>query len=208
MHVGIVAEGPCDLAFLEALVGAVSPGARVTRIQPEATLGAAGSGWQGVRGWCKEFGPRLQDFLELETGNPIDVLVVQVDCSMSQNVEARCPCPPAGDTGEALRAVVLTEWLGLQAQPDWLKLATPCESTDTWLASVMAPPENLQVPLECAPTSVIDDALARAGLFPRQGGGVKKSVRLYKAASLQAVADLPTMRGSCVEADRFIGELS
>src|SRR4051794_1820389 len=105
MHVGIVAEGPSDLILLEAIIRTLRPTATVTRIQPEPVLGERGSGWTGVRRWCREFKDDLQAVMTADPDDVIDVLLIHVDCSMAHNVNADHPCPPPTDTALALERV-------------------------------------------------------------------------------------------------------
>lgn len=207
MRVAIVAEGPSDLILLERLVREIHPSSEVVRVQPEATLGSFGSGWTGVRAWCNEFRDSLEDFLTLDDERPIDRLIVHVDCSMAHNVNAQRPCPPASTTADALRDVVLRDWLQLQAQPEWLILATPSTSTDTWLAAAIDP--EFDEHLECVAADRIEGRLIARRVFRRKTNGrVAKPPRLYDAAVGDVVARLGELRSRCSEADRLCVELT
>lgn len=208
MNVGIVAEGPSDQILLGRIAEALHPSWRVTRIQPEPTLGKIGSGWTGVRNWCAEFGPKLDTFMQADPGNPLDLLLIHVDCSMAHNVAADRPCPPGADTAAALEDVVIRAWLGLTAKPAWLVVATPSMSSDTWIAAVVAPPPPALGPLECIPPPQLDGHLVARRILRRKAGGrTYKPGRAYEVLAERAVAALPELRVRCPEADRLCAQL-
>jgi len=209
MHVGIVAEGPSDLILLEALIRVLRPDVVVTRIQPEATLGERGSGWKGVRSWCREFGDDLSSVMTADPDDIIDVLLIHVDCSMAHNVSAARACPPASDTADALQSVVVAEWLGLAARPSWLFVATPSASSDTWVTSVLAPPPTTLEVLECVPAHLIEAHLVARRLLRRKTNGqVAKSARRYETYAQDVAAKIDVLRAACTEADRFCAQIS
>lgn len=208
MRVAIVAEGPSDQILLERLVRSLRPVSDVIRVQPEPTLGRRGSGWKGVRAWCREFGPSLEDFMGADPERPIDVLIVHVDCSMAHNVGAQKGCPPAAATADELRKVVLHDWLRLNAQPWWLVMATPSTSSDTWIAAATAPPPRSLGPVECIATQDIERHLISRKAFKRKTNGqVAKPGRMYEALAEQAVARIANLRRACSQADRLCAEL-
>src|SRR5262245_57146927 len=109
--VGIVAEGPTDALVFEGIISELDPAIRTIRLHPPAILGAPG-GWKSVRSWCRQTAPRLQSFMQAYLPK-LDVLVIHVDCSMAHNENALHPCPPAHNTANSLRAVVISKWLQL-----------------------------------------------------------------------------------------------
>ena len=58
MIIGTVVEGPTDRLVLQAVLSKLIPGQhRYLPLQPTPTLGEMGSGWKGVRRWCRETCP-------------------------------------------------------------------------------------------------------------------------------------------------------
>lgn len=208
MHLGIVAEGPSDLILLERIAKRIDPECSVSHIQPEPTLGERGAGWKAVRAWCNEFGKDLELFMEADTSNPIDRLLIHVDCSMAHNVEARHPCPPSTDTANALCSAVL-DWLHMDQRPQWLHIATPSSSSDTWLAAVLAPPEPDLGPIECIDQQDIEKQLISKRLFRRRSDGrMAKPGRKYEELAKKTVAQLEHLRETCHLADALCDELA
>jgi hypothetical protein len=207
MHIGVVAEGPSDLLLLEALILALLPDAHITPIQPDVTLSAhRGAGWRGVQAWCEEFGSSLATFMRAVVGDELDRLVIHCDCSMSQNVGARRDCPPARDTADALRAVLLGSWLGLGAQPDWLVFATPSECSDTWIVAALVPP-YAPGEIECISAEATENVLVARGHLRAKEGKVQKAAGRYVPLVEQLITQLATVRERCTEAERFCIEL-
>lgn len=206
MRIGIVAEGPSDQQLLRAIIEAVRPDAETEFLQPEQTLGSRGSGWRGVRAWCKEFGEDLKMIMEADPNRSLDHLLIHVDCSMAHNVGATQPCPPAMATATALEGVVLRDWLGLGSRPNWLQIVTPSSSSDTWLAAILGPQEH-EGDIECATQEQIEGALVAARVLRKKQGQVKKSARRYAAFAQEVAQELTLLRERCALADAFCSEL-
>ena len=202
-RIGLVAEGPSEFAFMEALVTQVFGGAEVRQIHPDATLVSAfGNGWKGVRAWCRENGSRLETVMRGIEGDELDVLVVHADCSMAHNVDARHPCPPASNTADALQAVIITEWLGADECPSNVVIMTPAQSTDTWFFVGAGYGDNAAFdPLECS--LAIEHELARLKHYRWKAGEVKKSRRASEHLASLTAAAWGTVVGKCREAERF-----
>ncbi len=207
MHLGLVAEGPSDLMLFEAVALQLQPNLKVLRIQPEATLGPSGAGWKAVRAWCREFGSDLTKFMGADSADPLDRLLIHVDCSMAHNVGAARPCPPGADTALELQGVVLRSWLGLSVKPHWLHIATPSSSSDTWLAAVLAPPDE-SAHIECLPPADIERELIARKLFRSRNGRAVKSGRRYEPLIRKVAADLSKLRTACPIADLLCSELA
>lgn len=207
MHVGIVAEGPSDLILIEALIKAYDPASRVTRIQPEPTLGTSGSGWRGVKAWCEEAAQDLTVWMSVDPDSPMDVLVVHVDCSMAHVLGVDEPCPPASRTARALRRIVAHQWLGISGDvPDWLKIVTPASSTDTWFAAAAAPLPAVLGSVECIWPSAVENHLVSKRVFKRKSDGrMAKPGRRCEAVAKLVVEEIDGVRAACPEADRFCG---
>jgi hypothetical protein len=207
-RIGLVAEGPGDFAFLQAVVSEVLPHSEVRQIHPDATLASAfGNGWKGVRAWCQENGSRLETIMGGIEGDELDVLVVHADCSMAHNVGARHPCPPASATVEPLQDVIVTQWLGFPDRPRNVVLMTPAQSTDTWffVGAGYADDPTFE-PLECS--TAIEAELARLRHYRWKRGEIRKSrLASEQLASLTATAWGEVVT-KCHEAKRFADALS
>lgn len=87
MNIGTVVEGPSDRLVLQALLDHLCPGQhRYFPLQPTETFGETGTGWKGVRPWCRETWQRPNfspdKLLSGDTGPPLDLLVIQVDSEL------------------------------------------------------------------------------------------------------------------------------
>jgi hypothetical protein len=205
IRVGIVAEGPSDWMVLEELILSVEPDAEFVHIRPDMTLDSGSAhGWKGVRAWCRDMGPRLEAFL---TGIPeysIHLLVVHVDCSMAHNVGASYPCPPADATSKALREVVV-DWLQRPSLPGFVILATPSQSSDTWVVAALDPPYEGSSVLEC--DLGVERELVRRRLLRLRDGEVKKQATRYRPLVKQMAGRIGEVCATCPEAGRFRAEL-
>jgi hypothetical protein len=207
IRIGIVAEGTSDCLALEELIKVVRPDAEFLRLRPDMTLvSRSPHGWRGVRSWCQQEGERLETLLTGISGFPIHVLVIHVDCSMAHQVDALRDCPPARDTADALRGVVVKDWLGRDALPEFVVLATPSWTTDTWIVAALDPPYSGRLPLEC-------DDLAERELFQRRllrlrDGEVKKPEAKYRPLAEAMVQAFDRVCAVCTEALRFREEFA
>lgn len=187
LRVGVVAEGVTDQVVLVELIGHIlGPDTRCISIQPQQSpfgdFGEDGSGWRGVRGWCRGNGRGLAPIgLGL-----IDILVVHLDVDTAhredfraEEGDVRSPCPPAADTADALREV-LRQWL---AASDYrcAVLAVPSMATDTWLLASRFPnwAEQLGL-LECEPDPAGLLTRRPFKLLPTKDGKPKKRAADYK----------------------------
>ncbi len=207
IRVGIVAEGKSDCLALEELLRAIHPDIDFLRLRPDMTL-ASGSphGWRGVKAWCQQEGKRLETLLAGVTGLPIHLLVIHVDCSMAHNVGALLPCPPARATADVLREVVVRDWLDRASLPEFVVLATPSRTTDTWVVAALDPPYSGKEPLEC--DDLAERELVRRRLLRLRDGEVKKPDARYRPLVEMMVKDLARVCTLCTEATRFQEEFS
>jgi len=146
--VGVVAEGPTDHAVFEQVAQALtSDELHVLPIQPEASdsfggFGEHGSGWKGVRSWCKNIiaeSGGVSAYVTAGFGPRIDVLVIHVDADIASDpeIDKEHPCPPADRTVSEIRSMVLS-WLDLGALPSYLVLGIPSKSTEAWVLAALA----------------------------------------------------------------------
>ncbi|MCX5685301.1 MAG: hypothetical protein NT049_16715, partial [Planctomycetota bacterium] len=137
VRIALVAEGPTDRVVIQAALRAILSDRRfvLTQLQPEGTLafGTMGGGWTGVYRWCKQAAARGGGRLgsdELLFQN-YDLLILHVDADVAGMryaddsitpkpgdgaLPCELPCPPAADTTNALRTVLLS-WCGEVAVP-------------------------------------------------------------------------------------------
>jgi hypothetical protein len=202
-RIGLVAEGPGEFAFLLALIEETAPGSEVRQIHPDATLVSAfGNGWKGVRSWCRENGSMLTTLMRGIEGDELDVLVVHADCSMAQNVDARCACPPASATVDALQRVIVRDWLGLDACPRDVVIMTPAQSTDTWFfVGAGYGGDGSFDPIECS--TAIENDLARLGHYRWKRGEIRKSRRASEELAATTAERWDNVVARCDEAGRF-----
>jgi hypothetical protein len=207
IRIGIVAEGPSDWLALEELIKAIHPDVDFIHLRPDMTLvSRSPHGWKGVKAWCKQEGARLEALLSGIQGYPIHLLVIHVDCSMAHNVGVLHPCPPARATADALREVLIQDWLGLGSLPGFVLLATPSRTTDAWIVAALEPPYSGSEPLEC--DDLAERELARRGLLPRKDGEVKKPHAKYRPLAEAMARALDRVCGICTEAERFREEFA
>lgn len=202
IRVGIVAEGPSDCLALEEIMRAVHPQIDFLRLRPDMTL-VSGSphGWRGVKAWCQQEGGRLETLLTGVPGLPIHLLVIHVDCSMAHNAGVLHPCPPARTTADALREVVVQDWLNQASLPEFVALVTPSRTTDAWVVAALNPPYSGKEPLEC--DNGAERELVRRRLLRLRDGEVKKPDAKYRPLVDAMIKDLAHVCEICTEASRF-----
>lgn len=216
MIAGIVTEGKRDFPIFEAIVKKLCPAVEdVLLVHPPSDELPAGresavnvTGWTGVRRWCQRYGTRLTRFMQ-DYGEPLDLLVIQVDASIARRpeIDLEQPCPPASDTTNALRSLVV-EWIGGQV-PDGVVVAVPSKTSDAWVCAALAGGDEL---LECDPEPL--ERLTGVGdlgfrLKQTSDGQVRKPTagryRIHLAPKVAARFD--QVRGACSEAERFALEV-
>lgn len=203
LSIGIVAEGKSDHIVLKAIVRQlVGPNLEFTEITPESSALAPG-GLDVVRGWCEEFGSRLETFQTFITSLPLDLLIIHIDGSMAHRFGIAQPCPPAHDTANAVREIIVTQWLARRSLPPLVVLAIPMQEIETWLlpAHVRAP--ELPVALECMrnPKTFLNQTV------PLHGRQKTTTPQRYERLAAAISAQLAQVRSACPQADRFCREL-
>jgi len=208
---GIVTEGKRDFPIFKAVVKKLCPAVEdVLLVHPpiDGLSASRTSGWTGVRRWCQRYGPRLDRFMQ-DYGDPLDLLVIQVDASVASNREINLeqPCPPASDTANALRNLVV-EWIGDQV-PDGVIVVVPSKTSDAWVCAALVGGDEL---LECDPEPLerlasIDGLGFR--LKQTSDGKVKKpTARQFDIHLAPKVADgFDRVRDVCSEAEWFALEV-
>ncbi len=202
VRIGIIAEGKSEWLVFEEIIRTLRADVEFQRIRPDITLQSGSPfGWNGVKAWCRQNGSKLDAILRGVTSHPLHLLVVHLDCSMAHNEHALRACPPASDTADALRAVILA-WLGLAACPPFLIITATSRCTEAWVVSALgAPPYKKLANVECEDD--VEEELARRKLLPRKDGEVKKPESRYLPLAQQTAARLTVVRHHCTQAERF-----
>ena len=214
----VVTEGDTDFPVIKEIVlSAVSPDAVVTWVHPEPIAGGGyappGSGWEGVRGWCRQCArdhAGLAGFLALGPLDRRSVLILHVDADVAEQASVDCakPCPPAADTVDALREAVLA-WAGEQSVPEGAVLCIPSMATEAWVAAALYPRvwSRLRDP-ECrrSPDTLL--VSRKEKLVRRHGGEYDKDTHAYRNAAPRVAAEWQAVCERCTQAQRFSDELA
>ncbi len=159
-------------------------------------------GWQGVKAWCEENGNRLKILMKGVAGRTLDLLIIHVDASMAHNVSAQHPCPPPSDTTDALRHVMISQWLKTKPLPPFVVLATPSKMTDTWILAILnSQTQNLECDFK------VENRLVALGHFRKKQKQIKKPRTKYFPLTQKVAANINSVCQICTEADRFVKEL-
>ena len=226
LRVAVAAEGPTDVIVLEAVLESLLADVefRLNPLQPEGSAafgatacGDTGVGWGGVYGWSRQASDEGDGAV---SGSSVfdshDVLIVHVDADVARktyvtagiidapNDDLPCsrPCPPAHDTTNALRAVVLN-WLGETSNPPNVVMCTPSMKMDAWVVSAVWPENPLvhRDDWECRA-----DPESQLAALPK-GRRIKKSKSGYREKHQQIKSGWRDVAQTLTEAERFGGEL-
>jgi hypothetical protein len=211
--VGIVCEGNTDEIVVEAILRVVAGEHRARLLQPERTrfaeggYGVFGGGWKGVREWCRAQG-RLSEALASAPLGRFAALVIHVDADVAGDPEVACeqPCPPASDTGDALRDFVLREWCEDGDVPPRVVFCIPSKTTDAWVFVALYPDDRLAVPdIECRPEP--EALLKQRPEKLVSGPENRKNTTAYRQAAPLVAEAWPHVCSLCTQAERFDREL-
>ena len=192
---------------LEATIRAILSDVDFVRIRPDITLQSGSAfGWRGVKAWCQENGSRLETFLSGVSSFTLHLLVVHADCSMAHNEGANRPCPPAVDTADALRNVIVSTWLGLPKKPPYVVVVNPAMTTDSWVVAALSPVYSGLAKIECDHRAEFE--LSKRGLLRNRDGEVKKPARKYQPLVDSFQRNLAVVRQHCTQLDRFCIEVT
>ncbi|CAM2011413.1 hypothetical protein APED_32425 [Acanthopleuribacter pedis] len=220
LRIGLVVEGTTDFIVLEAALTAILKDRTLsfTRIQPsdDATFALASgeTGWGGVLRWCRQHTTALQNSLLAE----LDLVILHVDADVASkqygdvfgtkpvpfnDLPCEKPCPPASDTVNALREVVLG-WVDDRIQKHWV-ICIPSKSIESWLVPVffMDHPEKISG-LECN-VQVAPFFIGKKGakLIRRRGSTCKKLTKEYRAIASLITERWTKVTQTCEQARRF-----
>lgn len=229
MNIGTVVEGPSDRLVLQAILNKLCPGEhRYIPLQPPTTFGETGTGWKGVRLWCRQSwqrpGSSLDKLLSGETGPSLDLLVIQVDAEIATEPDlqegdespisqVQQACPPITPTAIQLNRVV-EHWLHRAPLPPQVILAIPAQNTENWTFAALFPDDELcrQHDYECSQSRRNHPGyrltFKKYGkLLQRTDGTVKKSRRQYEQVIPQIAAEWDTVCRICSQAQQFTQEV-
>lgn len=215
LRVALIAEGPTDAIIIEAALKAILDRPFILRtVQPEPVLGAMGSGWSGVLGWCRGFLRRACAGLESDPTLPdCDLIIIHLDADVAGstyaqgNVEQAAqglspipspqPCPPPSATTDEIRRCLLA-WLGLQQLGPRTILCVPSKAIEAWLAAgVLAEGHDLLNGLECR--MGLEAKLAGLPLAER----IHKRQLEYRQRASTVMQRWGVVKQTCPQAERF-----
>jgi hypothetical protein len=223
LRVALVGEGPTDGVIIEAALRSMLQERPfvLQQIFPEgsASFGELGTGWVGVYRWCHQSarrgGGRLQnDALVFQN---YDLLLLHLDADVAGTQYNRgsitpdandgtlpCErdCPPAADTTNALRKVLLS-WCGETAPPVRTVICMPSKNTEAWVLAALFPGDQaVRKGIECYPNSE-----GRLGQ-QRKAKRIRKTKRDYEVHTKEVEAAWPRLASplSLGEAWRFRSE--
>lgn len=230
MVIGTVVEGPSDRLVLEAVIQRLYPGEhRFLPLQPKTTLDEDGSGWKGVRRFCEQLwktdDSSLETFLSGAVGQPLDLLVIQIDAdcaaeadlqegSVAPVPEVEQACPPISATAANLQQV-MARWLRVEGDlPGQVVLAIPAQDMENWTFAALFPADPLcqEADYECLHHAPRHPGycltLQRYGKrLPRKDGTVRKPTRRYEPLALEVADRWETVRHICTQAEAFTQDL-
>lgn len=156
LRIGLIVEGRTDGIVLQAAIKSLLPDRDLefTHIQPDFSVafGGTGEGWSGVYHWCRqaarEGGGSVSGTMALLNH---DVFVIHLDADVAEKTyqsgridetatDLPCvrKCPPASDTTDALRQVVL-RWMSETKLPAKFVFCTPSKSIEAWVIKALYP---------------------------------------------------------------------
>ncbi len=140
-----------------------------------------------------------------------DLLIVQVDADVAGmtyesgkikdeigDLPCEKPCPPASDTTDALRSVIL-RWMGETEVPDRFVLCTPSKSMEAWVMVALFPKNKVlaRKGWECHANPE-----KQLGVQPKKQR-IGKRISDYKAKKPEFLAAWPRVKRKLTEANRF-----
>lgn len=225
MRIATVTEGPTDRLVLKAIIDKLIPGPHIyLDLQPSDPLGPSGSGWKGVRQWCRDRLKPDQDSLD-ELMSLFDLLVIHLDGEVAgehdlqEGIEPPLAvpnplCPPAS-IGAGFLQDVCVAWLNRRDElPPKIVFAIPSEGMETWVFAALHPGDPLvaEPTFECQHVGFkrpdmkltlkkYDKVLARDA-----DGKVKKNRREYAMLAKAVAEKWSAVCLLCAQAEAFSEE--
>ncbi len=225
-RIALVAEGITDHVVLHAAIRSMLGGRpfALKLLQPEGSVaftgggnaGLLGGGWPGVYKWCAQASDRSGSLRNDPLFMNYDLLLLHLDADvasenpgngnpshpLAQDLPCVQPCPPATDTTNSLRQLMLS-WVGETATPQKTVLCTPSKSTESWVMAMFFPGdrEMAKKGWECHPKP--ENRLAQQPLNQR----FAKREEDYKERYSAMVEKWPAVVAQLPEAERFRDDL-
>ena len=217
----VVCEGDTDITIIQAIIASViESDPIVTQIQPEKALfagsdyGELGSGWHGVRNWCQQQVEIFGCLTKCISADPLRTdaaLIIHVDADVAGEKEINCekPCPPASDTVDELRKVVLNWCLEKgNLVPDRVVLCIPSKSIEAWVLAALHPRcrfVNSTLESRKNPEALLVGKSDK--LVHKKSNRYKKNTAAYKDIADSLTAAWQDVCNKCSQAARFTNEL-
>ena len=221
LRIAIAVEGSTDPVVFRAIIDSVLPDAEyeLQTLQPEESVAfGRGAGWAGVDRWCRQAANEGGGTI---TGSSVmsyhDVLLVHVDADVAgktyagahihgpvfDDLPCELPCPPARDTTDRLRMVVL-RWLGETTCPDRVALCTPSKNIEAWVVAAIWPDNPL---LRRSDWECRSDPGAQLSRLPKRQR-IRKTPADYERHAGRIVDGWRNVATGLLEASRFQAELA
>lgn len=208
LRIGLVTEGPSDYTVLESILRTLCLGYELELQHlhpPRVPMKGIGTGWRAVKAWCIRYGLQLERLMQVTPDSPLHLLAIHVDGSAADKLIDSIPaCPPARPTADALRQVIISDWLNRVPLPIFVVLAVPMQSTDTWvIAAHLRGTESI-----CECEIKTDQRLFRlSDGFSWRDKKLKKPELAYRPLAIATGQMFHTVRTRCAEAERFCQEI-
>jgi hypothetical protein len=208
LQIALVAEGPTDGVVIETTLRSMlrERSFVLRQIFPEgsASFGELGTGWVGVYRWCHQSagrgGGRLQnDTLIFQT---YDLLILHLDADVAASeyqdgaiqpnasdgvLPCELDCPPASDTTNALRAVLIS-WCGETTLSERTVICIPSKNTEAWVVAALFSTDRAMADgIECYPNP--ESRLAQQPVSRR----IRKRKRDYEERAKEMEAAWPRL---------------
>lgn len=221
----IVAEGPTDRIVIEAAMSRVlgEKAFILRQIQPEESSAfpqSLGRGWSGVYRWCRQASARAGGAIR---NDPLfatyDLLILHLDADVANasyadagiinaanDLPCNLPCPPASDSTNSLRNVML-RWIGEASAPPKTILCTPSKITEAWVLCALYPTDQIATSGDVECNAHPDHRLQSKPSSRRLVSGGRKIRRMYELRAPEIARSWHRVRALCSEAERFSAEL-
>jgi hypothetical protein len=227
LRIGFVVEGPTDFVVLESVVARLLDGREFEPVAVQPLLSSAfgattGGGWTSIYLWCRQI---VDQAGGAARANPLfgfhDLVVMQIDADVAGKAytdDARIQdppndlpfsrtCPPARDTTDRLREIVLG-WLDEDSLPPQMVLCTPSKSLETWILVALFPKNKIAAAANVECRLHPENQLETRPLAQRLIRSGKKDIAKYRHISPDIAAEWANVRQRCTEAERFTQEFA
>ncbi len=227
--IGIVVEGTTDRIVIDAALQSILGGQTytITQLQPESSdgfaqggFGSTGCGWGGVYQWCRQLVSMGGELAKHPSLQRFDFIILHLDADVAEkryrdanivnpvydDLPCARPCPPAGDSVQALQRVV-SGWLDLSELPRPFVMCIPSKCIETWVGvALYAQNENaLLNDIECKADieNYLAQKPARERLIRNRNGTMKKITARYSEESGRIARQWEYITHHCQQARIF-----